>query len=99
MAFKRVFGEDRAKELYISSTKSMTGHMLGAAGGAEAVICAKALEDGVLPPTIGYEVPDEDCDLNYIPNKAVEQKVDYAMSTSLGFGGHNACIIFKKCAD
>lgn len=96
MAFKRVFGQQRARELYISSTKSMTGHMLGAAGGAEAVICAKALESGVLPPTIGYEVPDEDCDLNYIPNKAAEQKVDYAMSTSLGFGGHNACIVFKK---
>lgn len=99
MAFKQVFGEQRAKELYISSTKSMTGHMLGAAGGAEAVFCAKALEDGILPPTIGYEVPDEECDLNYIPNKAVEQKVDYAMSTSLGFGGHNACIVFKNCAD
>ena len=99
MAFKQVFGEPRAKELYISSTKSMTGHMLGAAGGAEAVFCAKALKDGILPPTIGYEVPDEECDLNYIPNKAVEQKVDYAMSTSLGFGGHNACIVFKNCAD
>lgn len=96
MAFKKVFGEARAKELLISSTKSMTGHMLGAAGGAEAVFCAKALESGVLPPTIGYEVPDEDCDLNYLPNKAVTQDVDFAMSTSLGFGGHNACIVFKK---
>lgn len=96
MAFKKVFGEARAKELLISSTKSMTGHMLGAAGGAEAVFCAKALESGVLPPTIGYEVPDEDCDLNYLPNKAVTQNVDFAMSTSLGFGGHNACIVFKK---
>lgn len=96
MAFKKVFGETRAKELLISSTKSMTGHMLGAAGGAEAVFCAKALESGVLPPTIGYEVPDEDCDLNYLPNKAVTQDVDFAMSTSLGFGGHNACIVFKK---
>lgn len=96
MAFKKVFGETRAKELFISSTKSMTGHMLGAAGGAEAVFCCKALQSGVLPPTIGYEVPDEECDLNYLPNQALAQDVDFAMSTSLGFGGHNACIVFKK---
>ncbi len=95
LAIKKAFGE-RAKELFISSTKSMTGHMLGAAGGTEAVLTVLALKDGILPPTIGYAEPDEECDLNYIPNKALEQQVDFAMSTSLGFGGHNACIVFKK---
>lgn len=94
-AIKGVFG-DRAYDLYISSTKSMTGHMLGAAGGAEAVFSVLSLYDGVLPPTIGYEEKDEECDLNYIPNKALKTDVDFAMSTSLGFGGHNACIVFKK---
>lgn len=96
LAIKKAFGEDRAKELLISSTKSMTGHMLGAAGGVEAVFSVLALDDGVLPPTINYEQPDPECDLNYIPNKALEQQVDFTMSTSLGFGGHNACIVFKK---
>lgn len=96
LAIKKAFGEDRAKELLISSTKSMTGHMLGAAGGVEAVFSVLALNEGVLPPTINYEQPDPECDLNYIPNKAVEQQVDFTMSTSLGFGGHNACIVFKK---
>ena len=74
----------------------MTGHMLGAAGGVEAVFSVLALDEGILPPTINYEQPDPECDLNYIPNKAVEQQVDFTMSTSLGFGGHNACIVFKK---
>lgn len=96
LAIKKAFGEDRAKELLISSTKSMTGHMLGAAGGVEAVFSVLALDEGILPPTINYEQPDPECDLNYIPNKAVEQQVDFTMSTSLGFGGHNACIVFKK---
>lgn len=96
LAIKKAFGEDRSKELLISSTKSMTGHMLGAAGGVEAVFSVLALDEGILPPTINYEQPDPECDLNYIPNKAVEQQVDFTMSTSLGFGGHNACIVFKK---
>ena len=96
LAIKKAFGEDRAKELLISSTKSMTGHMLGAAGGGEAVVSVFALDEGILPPAIKYEQPDPECDLNYIPNKAVEQQVDFTMSTSLGFGGHNACIVFKK---
>ncbi len=95
LAIKKAFGE-RAKELFISSTKSMTGHMLGAAGGTEAVLSVLALKEGILPPTVGYAEPDEECDLNYIPNAAIKQDVDYAMSTSLGFGGHNACIVFKK---
>ncbi len=96
LAIKKAFGEDRSKELLISSTKSMTGHMLGAAGGVEAVFSVLALDEGILPPTINYEQPDPECDLNYIPNKAVEHQVDFTMSTSLGFGGHNACIVFKK---
>lgn len=96
LAIKKAFGEDRAKELFVSSTKSMTGHMLGAAGGVEAVFSVLALDEGILPPTINYEQPDPECDLNYIPNKALEQEVDFTMSTSLGFGGHNACIVFKK---
>lgn len=96
LAIKKAFGQDRSKELLISSTKSMTGHMLGAAGGVEAVFSVLALDEGILPPTINYEQPDPECDLNYIPNKAVEQQVDFTMSTSLGFGGHNACIVFKK---
>lgn len=95
LAIKKVFGE-KAKDVFISSTKSMTGHMLGAAGGTEAVLSILALKEGILPPTIGYAEPDEECDLNYIPNNAIEQNVDFAMSTSLGFGGHNACIVFKK---
>ena len=95
LAIKEAFGE-QAYDMYISSTKGMTGHMLGAAGGIEAVISILALKDGVLPPTIGYKEKDEECDLNYIPNKAIEKQVDYAVSTSLGFGGHNGCIVFKK---
>lgn len=94
-ALKQVFGQ-KATELYISSTKSMTGHMLGAAGGCEAVLSVLALSKSVLPPTVGYEVPDEECDLYYIPNKAIEKQVDFALSNSLGFGGHNACIVFKR---
>ncbi len=95
LAIKRVFGE-KAKDVYISSSKSMTGHMLGASGGVEAIISTLALQDNILPPTIGYEEKDEECDLFYIPNKAIEKSVDYALSTSLGFGGHNACIVLKK---
>lgn len=94
-AIKHVFGE-HAYNLYISSTKSMTGHMLGAAGGIEVIASALALRDGVIPPTINYRVPDVDCDLNYVPNKACKANIEYALSSSLGFGGHNACIALKK---
>ena len=96
LAIKKALGEENARKVKISSTKSMTGHMLGAAGAVEAIACAKALETGIIPPTIGYENFDEDCDLDYVPNKAVEGNADYAMSVSLGFGGHNACIVLKK---
>lgn len=94
-AIKMVFG-DHAKKVAVSSTKSMTGHLLGAAGGLELVACAKAIETNVLPPTINYEYPDEDCDLDYVPNVAREAKVDYAMSNSLGFGGHNATLVIGR---
>lgn len=95
MAIKTLMG-DKAKNVAISSTKSMTGHLLGAAGAVEAIACLMAINEGVLPPTINYTTPDENCDLNYVPNKAVEKNVKYAMSNSLGFGGHNATIILKK---
>jgi 3-oxoacyl-[acyl-carrier-protein] synthase II len=95
LAIKNIFKE-HAYELNISSTKSMTGHLLGAAGGIEAIATALALRTGKIPPTINYETPDEECDLNYTPNKMVERDIKYAMSNSLGFGGHNATILFKK---
>lgn len=94
-AIKTVFGE-KAYDLHISSTKSMTGHLLGAAGAVEAIASILALRDGIVPPTIGYGEPDEECDLNYTPNKALETEIELALSTSLGFGGHNACIGFRK---
>ena len=94
-AVKAVFG-DHAYQLAISSTKSMTGHMLGAAGAVEAIFTALVLRDGFLPATIHYQVPDPACDLDYIPNQGREQQVEYALSNSLGFGGHNACVLFKK---
>lgn len=94
-AIKRVFGQD-AYKLHVSSTKSMTGHMLGAAGGIEAIASVLALCEGVVPPTINYRVKDEACDLDITPNEAVEEKLSYALSTSLGFGGHNGCLAFKK---
>lgn len=98
LAIKKVFG-DHAYKLPVSSTKSMTGHLLGAAGGIEAAICAKVIETGIIPPTINYETPDPDCDLDYVPNEArTGQKVDIAMSNNLGFGGHNATIIFQRKA-
>ena len=87
---------DKAKDAYISSTKSMTGHMLGAAGAVEAIACIKALQEGIIPPTINLNEPDEECDLNYCPNKAVKADIDLALSNSLGFGGHNACVAFRK---
>ena len=95
MAIKSVFG-DHAKKLMVSSTKSMTGHLLGAAGGVEAVFCCLAMEKGVVPPTINYVEPDPECDLDYVPNTARDAKVEYAMSNSFGFGGTNATLLFKK---
>ena len=95
MAIKRVFG-DRAYDLAVSSTKSMTGHMLGAAGSVEAIVCAKAIENDTIPGTIGLKVADEELDLDYVPGKKREMNVDYTLSNSLGFGGHNATIILKK---
>lgn len=95
MACKRAFGDD-AKKIHISSTKSMTGHMLGAAGGAEAIAAILALENDLIPPTIHLEQPDPACDLDYTPNTAVHTEVQLALSTSLGFGGHNACLAFMK---
>lgn len=95
MAIKKALG-DKAYRAHISSTKSMTGHMLGAAGAVEAIASVLALTSGIIPPTIGYQEPDEECDLDYTPNKAVKADIDVALSTSLGFGGHNACLAFKK---
>lgn len=94
-AIKRVLG-DRAYEVRISSTKSMTGHMLGAAGAVEAIVAALSLKDGVVPPTINYKKADPECDLDYTPNIKVEAPLEFALSTSLGFGGHNSCIALKK---
>ncbi|MBO5622227.1 MAG: beta-ketoacyl-ACP synthase II [Butyrivibrio sp.] len=94
-AIKAVFGE-KAYDLHVSSTKSMTGHMMGATGAVEAIASVLALKDGTIPPTINYKVPDEECDLNYTANEAVKADIKYALSTSLGFGGHNACIAFKR---
>jgi 3-oxoacyl-[acyl-carrier-protein] synthase II len=94
-AIKKVFGE-YAKKMAISSTKSMTGHLLGAAGAVETAVCALAIRDGIVPPTINYENPDPDCDLDYVPNKARQMKVDVCLNNSLGFGGHNATIIVRR---
>ncbi len=94
-AIKRAFGE-HAKNLLVSSTKSMTGHLLGAAGGIESVFCAMALHTGVIPPTINLENQDPECDLNYVPNKAVNKEVKYALNNSFGFGGTNSSLLFKK---
>jgi len=95
LAIKRVFG-DHARKLPVSSTKSMTGHLLGAAGGLEAGITALALRDQVLPPTINYETPDPECDLDIVPNEARRVKLDYALSNSFGFGGTNGALVFKR---
>ncbi|MCT1904016.1 beta-ketoacyl-ACP synthase II [Oceanobacillus sojae] len=94
-AIKTVFGE-KAFSLAISSTKSMTGHLLGAAGAIEAIISIKAIVDGIVPPTINYEHPDPECDLDYVPNEARKQEVNAVISNSLGFGGHNVALVFKK---
>ncbi len=97
-ALKRVFGE-RAKKVPISSTKSMTGHLLGGAGGLEAGISVLALRDQILPPTVNYENPDSECDLDYVPNEARKASVEYALSNSFGFGGTNASLIFKRWSE
>ena len=97
-AVKTAFG-DAAKKVMVSSTKGNTGHLLGAAGGVEAVVCAKAIQDDFVPPTINYKVPDEECDLDIVPNEGRNVKVEYAMSNSLGFGGHNSSILLKKYED
>ena len=94
-AIKLALG-DAAQTVAISSTKSMTGHLLGAAGAVEAIACALALRDGVLPPTVGYRVPDEECDLDYITEGARKSDARYALSNSLGFGGHNATLCLRK---
>ena len=95
-AIKLALGEEVARNVAISSTKSMTGHMLGAAGAVEAVVCLLAMRDGVVPPTINYETPDPECDLDYVPNEARELDVRYAMSNNLGFGGHNAVLVLGR---
>ena len=98
MAIKLALG-DCAKTTAVSSTKSMTGHLLGAAGAIEAIACVKALEEGFIPPTINYETPDEECDLDYVPNTGRKADIKYALSNSLGFGGHNGVLCFKKWED
>jgi len=95
LAIKNVFG-DHAKVLAVSSTKSVTAHLLGAAGGVETIACALAIKEGIAPPTINLENPDPECDLDYVPNKPRKMNIDIAMSNSLGFGGHNATLLFKK---
>ena len=95
-AIKKALGEENAGKAYISSTKSMTGHMLGAAGAIEAMACLFALNEGIIPPTINLKEQDEACDLNYVPNAAVNADITLALSNSLGFGGHNACLAFRK---
>ena len=96
-AIKTVWGE-AAKDVSVSSIKSMTGHLLGAAGGVEAIATALAVENDMLPPTINYETPDEGLDLDYVPNKAKAKTVRAAISNNFGFGGHNACLVLKKYA-
>jgi 3-oxoacyl-[acyl-carrier-protein] synthase II len=95
MAIKQAFG-DYAYKIPISSTKSMTGHGLGAAGGIEAVISVLAIHNNILPATTNYQTPDEECDLDYIPNEPRQASVDYVLSNNFGFGGTNACLIFKR---
>jgi 3-oxoacyl-[acyl-carrier-protein] synthase II len=96
MAIKKVLGEEASKKVLVSSTKGNTGHLLGAAGGVEAIVCIKTIEENYVPATINYKVEDPECDLDIVPNVGRNVNVEYAMSNSLGFGGHNASIIFKK---
>jgi 3-oxoacyl-[acyl-carrier-protein] synthase II len=98
-SIKEVFGQHAYDDLKVSSTKSMTGHLLGASGGIEAIITALALKEGYIPPTINLETPDEDCDLDYVPNKGIHKDIKYALSNSFGFGGINAAILLKKYED
>jgi 3-oxoacyl-[acyl-carrier-protein] synthase II len=95
LAIKKVFG-DSARKVMVSSTKSMTGHMLGAAGGVETAVCALALSRSVIPPTINYTTPDPECDLDYVPNTAREVKLDHVLTNSFGFGGTNACLVLSR---
>ena len=99
LAMKRAFGEENAHKIMVSSTKGATGHMLGAAGATEAVISVLALENDLVPPTVGYKVPDPECDLDVVPNVARHAELDAVLSTSLGFGGHNGCLAFRKIRD
>jgi 3-oxoacyl-(acyl-carrier-protein) synthase len=94
-AIKLAFGQD-AYKIPISSTKSMTGHLLGAAGAIEAAFCALAIRDGIIPPTINLDNPDPECDLDYVPNKARKKKIKTALSNSFGFGGHNTTLILSR---
>lgn len=94
-AIKKIFGE-YAYKIPVSSTKSMTGHLLGATGAIEAIVCIKALQEGFVPPTMGLKVPDPECDLDYVPNEGRSSELKYALSNTLGFGGHNATLLFKK---
>ncbi|HMD79830.1 MAG TPA: beta-ACP synthase, partial [Anaerolineales bacterium] len=94
-AVKAAFGE-KAYEIPISSTKSMTGHMMGATGALEAIFCVQAVREGILPPTIHYETPDPECDLDYVPNTAREKKINLALTNAFGFGGHNAVLAIRK---
>ncbi len=96
MAIKKGLGEEAARACLISSTKSMTGHMLGAAGAVEAIACVMALREGLVPPTIGYQEPDPACDLDYVPGTARRADIEVALSASLGFGGHNAYLAFRR---
>jgi 3-oxoacyl-[acyl-carrier-protein] synthase II len=96
-AIKKVF-QDHASRLKVSSTKSMTGHLLGAAGAVETIACLLAMERGVIPPTINYEYPDPECDLDYVPNKAEPRDIRIAVNNSFGFGGHNAVLVLRKYA-
>ena len=95
LALKNVFGE-HARKLAVSSTKGAIGHMLGAAGAVEMVICSKVIQTGIVPPTINYAVPDPECDLDYVPNTARQMKVEAVLNNSFGFGGHNAVLAFHK---
>jgi len=96
LAIKRVFGPDAKKKVAVSSTKSVTGHLLGAAGGVECVASVLAIKNGVIPPTINYEHPDPDCDLDYVPNTARKCTINVVMSNGFGFGGTNSTLVFRR---